>query len=141
MVLTGENWSTRGEKDCPNVDFFYHKIPHVLTWDRTQASWVTNHLTFCTAPTTGVFDKHSHHYSGTVAKCLLVIVSHSHESYTWPTQPTTHRSTVCLTTVNESWKLNIRHSFAFSHMYRQVADECTSALFPRCGKYMIWYIC
>jgi hypothetical protein len=71
----------------------------------------------------------------------LVIVSHSHDPYTWPTQPTTYRSTVCLTTVNKSWKLNIRHSFAFSHMYRQVADDCTSALFPRCGKYEIFVNC
>jgi len=99
---------------------------------------VINRLSHCTAPTTGVLNKHPHHYSGTLAKCLP---GHSHDPYTWPTQPTTYKSTVCLSTVNESWELNIRVSFAFNHKYgqskgnRQVADVCTSALFPLCGKY------
>ena len=67
----------------------------------------------------------------------LVTTNHSHDSYTW----STCTSTVCLSTVNESWEPIIPISFTFSHMYwqsvgnRQVADVYTNALFPRCGKY------
>ena len=43
---------------------------HILTWERDQASRINNPQSHCTTPTTGVFDKHSHHHSGTLAKCL-----------------------------------------------------------------------
>ena len=121
-----------GEKWLSKCRIFPPQNPHVLTWERTPAPGVTNRLSHCTAPTTVIFDKHSHHYLGTLAKCLP---GHSHHSYTWPTQRTTYNPTVCMSTVNGSMKLNIRVSLAFSHMYRQLADVRTSALFPRCGKY------
>ena len=115
-----ENWSTgvllmewywqgktrvRGGKRTVKMSIFPPQIPHVLTWELTQASRVTNRLSHCTAPT-----------NWRIWQSFAPLLRYTCQMFAWPFPRLVHLShstTVYCLPVNSKRAIGTQHSCFF----------------------------